>query len=850
MTTNATGGNGAGDPALPAIDVSGGSDLVLNNGASASLQFLITQSRIASTINLSMSGLPSGVTAVFTPASLPHPAASQTVTLKLTTTATVQASTSTLQVSARSGSHIGSQTFKLTLMSPFTFVPGAPVLDIGRQGESIEASSTPVKIAAFGRVSLPLNLEIAAGVSGTISLVIGIALPTGVTAQLTPTNVAAPITGGSIVVHLALAAGGNVVPGTATVTVIAKIGATEKSKLSFPLVIVPPFVSGISPTRGLVPMFRQPGTAVTVTGGGFGPGTRVAFGVDSPVMAATVASDGTSLVVLVPRTAASGVLTVTSPAGVAPGPSFAVDNYRNTRGYSFFNGDVQFAVGPIYTSAEVAALFGPIQSVFSGPLLDLFAGAVDQMLDHDGQCFGMCQTSLRFAAGQMNPATLPQFMAGAGAAGPSGPDVWTLDGPRSIPGPFVNKSPVLTEFIHQQHMAQFSQESINHWLGFHANVTTATELRAALLSGLTASTPSGVGPMVALNPSLGQGHVVVAYDLIDTGGGNFDVLVYNPNEPFTTAEDLDSVVRNPARKVSVLHVMTDGTWTFPDFGGWSGGILGVTVVPWNTVPLVPTYPFPEVLAVLATAGALSGIFAGLSGLVGALAGFLIVFATGDAEITQISDQERHTLLADGRINADPATRLTGVYPMPALGGLGKQSIPVFVGKEQDVLSHVITGKNKGAYSMTWMGHGIVATLTGIQTTPGESDAVSIEQGKVKIEAASSKSVSVKIVGVGVTSKLPRIATLTTNASAKGAIQFLFDPKAETYEYTHHGKATDYRVEFSTIDAQGRVTTPSKRSGSVTNGAIATLKPQWDKLRSGKSVVSRSPAGKVKPRKVN
>jgi hypothetical protein len=129
-----------------------------------------------------------------------------------------------------------------------------------------------------------------------------------------------------------------------------------------------------------------------------------------------------------------------------------------------------------------------------------------------------------------------------------------------------------------------------------------------------------------------------------------------------------------------------------------------------------------------------------------------------------------------------------------------ETITSVLGKEHNVLSHVITGKNNGTYSMTWMGHGIVATLTGIHITPGESDAVSIEKGKIKIEVASSKSLSVKIVAVGVTSKLPRMATLTTNASAKGTIQLSFDPKAETYEYTHHGKATDYGVEFSTVDA--------------------------------------------------
>jgi hypothetical protein len=842
-------GNG-GDPVLPEIGVSGGSDLTIQNGASASLQFLINQARIPS-ITLSISGTPNDVTAVFTPSGLPHPAPSQNVTLKLTATSTALASNSTLHVIAKSGTHIGSQTFKLTVVSPFSFVTGAPVLSIGVKGEWVETSSTPVKLAAFGRITLPLNLQIASGVGGTISLVVVTALPSGIGAQFTPSSLATPAAGGSMVVQLTLTAGGNVVPGTVALTVVARIGAADKSTLTFPLVIVPPFVSGISPTVGAVPMFRRSGTAVTISGGGFGPGASVSFGVDAPVLAASVASDGTSLVAIVPRTAASGPLTVNSPAGTSLGPVFSVDNYRNTRAYSFFNSFAQNVVGPTFTSTEVAALFGLGGNAFAGPFLELFAGAVDVMLDAHGLCFGMCQTSLRFDAGQLTPAAFPQLGASAGIAGPAGPDVWTLVGPRPGPtGNLVNGSPVLLEFIHQQHMAQFSQEGIGHWVGFHASVTTGSELRAAILSGFSAGSQSGIGTMVALSPSLGDGHVVVAYDLIDTGSGNFDVLVYNPNEPFATTEDMDSITRNPARTKSVIHVTSTGSWTFPDFGGWSGSIWGITVIPWNTVPLVPTYPFPEVFAVLGTAGALFGIFGGLAGFAGALVGVLIAFVTGDAEITQINDAQGHTLLSDGRINADPKTKLSGIRPMPALGGLGKKSVPVFVGKGHDALSHVITGKNNGTYSMTWMGQGIIATLADIQTTPGASDAISIEKGKIKLAVSAGKSVKLKILGVGTSSRLPRMATLSTNVSAKGTIQFAFDPQAETFEYTHSGKATDYRVEFSSLDANGKVTTRSTRSASVGNGTTTTLRPPWDKLRKGTLATSvPSDSGKMKQRKV-
>ncbi len=824
--------SGNGEPDPPEIDVSGGHDLTINHGASASLQFTIKETRIATGISLSVSGLPNGVTAGFTPSSLPQPAPSQNVTLKLTVAATALASATTLQVHAHSGTHTGSQAIKLIVASPFSFAAGAPVLPIGTTGESIENSNTPVKLAAFGRINVPLNLQFDQGVGGTISLAVTSALPTGVTSLFSPSPF---ILGGagSIVVNLLLMAGANVAPGTVTVTVVARVGTADRSKLTFPLIIVPPFVSGVSPTLGLVAMFRRVGTPVTVTGGGFGPGTTVAFGADAPVSASSVATDGTSLVVMVSRTATSGLITVMSPAGTASGPNFAVDNYRNTRGFSFENSNAQSVFGSTWTNTEAAALFGPIQSIAAfGPFMAAFLVAVDVLLDHNGLCFGMCQTSLRFATGQLSSAAFPQFLPSAGPSGPIGPDVWTLDGPGLRTGPVTNPSPGLLALIHQQHMAQFSQENIDNWIGFHIVVTTGAELRAAILSAFGAGNQSGVGTMVALNPSVGEGHVVVAYDLVDTSPGNFDVLLYNPNTPFNLQEDVNRMLQaTNASDKSVIHVMSDGSWTFPELS-WSGNIGGITVIPWNMVPLVPTFPFPEAVAAFGTAGALIGI--------------LVVFVAGDAEVTQISDAQGHTLLADGQLNTESTTRLVGVRPMPALGGLGKKSVPAFVGKGHDRLSHVITGKADGNYSITWFGHGVVATVSGVQTTAAANDVFSIDRGKVGLTVSSDKPINLKMLGLGTISKRPRMATLKTIVSRGDAIHFAFDSQAETFEYTHHGKATNYSLAVSTLNARGQITKFSTLSTSVAKGDTITFRPQWEALPKGKiETTIRNVAGKIR-----
>jgi hypothetical protein len=153
-------------------------------------------------------------------------------------------------------------------------------------------------------------------------------------------------------------------------------------------------------------------------------------------------------------------------------------------------------------------------------------------------------------------------------------------------------SPTLATYVHQQHLAQLSQENINNWIGFHANVTSAAELLSVLQQAFTAGGAGGLGAIICLNPSTSEGHAVVAYEIAETGGGAFDVLVYNPNVPFQPSGDTDPGFRASQASQSVISVQSDGTWTFSELE-WSGGIFGITVVPWNAVPPTPTLPWAE-----------------------------------------------------------------------------------------------------------------------------------------------------------------------------------------------------------------------------------------------------------------
>lgn len=818
--------NGKPPPPLPRIIVTGGPESIsINAGHSVAMTFTVARFETTAAISLSAVQLPAGVTAAFSPTSLPASSVGQQFTVTLTAASNALAAVSTMRVWAADHVESGFALVRVTVVSPYSFIPGAPVLAIGPSGESTASSQTQVSLAAFGKATIPFNLQILAGVTGTISFSITGALPAGITAQSSPLTLGAPPGPGDVGITLTLTAAANIRPGTYSVGCQVMVDSAARGVFTFPLLLVAPFVSSVSPGVGTVPAFSQPGTPVVITGGGFGPGTTVAFGADTPVGADSVAADGTSLTVTVSPTAASGQLQVVSPAGTASGaPDFAVDNYRNTRGFSWVNSEsFQTMVGGSYSHADATALFGASQTYidvlgikFFNPLVDAFLAIAKALLGAGGQCYGMSLGSLRFAAGQMGFGGLPQQPADAEPNGPAGPDAWLLDGPQLGDGTDV--SPTLAAFVHQQHLAQLSQESINHFIGFHASVNSAAGLRSALQQAFTAGGASGMGAIICMVPSISEGHAVVAYDIADRGGGAFDILVYNPNVPFLPSEDTDSGLRAEEAGQSVINVMNDGKWTFSELG-WTGGIFNITVVPWNAIPSRPSVPWAEIVAAAV------------------LAAVVIWLVTGDAAVSQVSDGQGHLLLNQGQWNVDPATMLPGVRALPAFGGLGKRLPPAFASIGSATLSHTITGNAEGSYDLNWVGNGYAVGMTGVPTTPGTADTVLMPAGGVNFMPAQDKAVTVTVSSQGTPSGLPRAAKLQAGASAGALLGLSFDKAAETFSYVNEGGSASYSLELSTVDATGVPVSFAVPSGTAGPGHTLIFKPNWSQLGSGTGIIT-------------
>jgi len=430
----------------------------------------------------------------------------------------------------------------------------------------------------------------------------------------------------------------------------------------------------------------------------------------------------------------------------------------------------------------------------------------------------MSLTSIQFADGAEPFGAFPLQPAGAEPSGPPAPNVWLLNGPAMGNGQDV--SPALASFVHQRHLAQMSQEALNNFLSFHLNITSAAQLRSYLEQCFTEE----VAAIVCMEAN-NDGHAVVGYGIVDTGNGNFDVLLYNPNVPFSPSEDSSSSTRASVAAESVLSVTSNGTWTldhsdeFFALPIWTGGIGSLTVMPGKSIGLQPTFPWAEMIA-----GAL---------LVG---GLLVWFVAGDASVSQVSDGQGHNLLSNGQWNQDPNTMLSGTRRIPNLGGLGKALPPAFVSNRSGALIHTVIGKATGNYSLYLLGGGGGVNLSNVPTAQGATDLITVNPGQVGFTADQSKALSLAILGHATASKMPRTGTFKTTAPAAVALNFAYDPTGDAFTYTHSGPAASYTLGLSTLDAQGKTVDFTTQPVQINAGETHTIAPAWAQLSSGAGTV--------------
>jgi hypothetical protein len=201
----------------PTFSVSANS-LNLGQGSSGTSSVYVTPLYgFTGSVNLSVSGLPSGVTASFSPNPIPATSTStSTSTLTLNASSTATTGTATLTITGTSGNLSVTTTMTLGVYAP-SFTLSASSLNIG-QGNSSSSSVFVTPQYGFNGI---VNLAVTG-------------LPSGVTASFSPN----PTTGAST---LTLKASSTAATGTATLTITGTSGAITASTTMTLGVYVPTF---------------------------------------------------------------------------------------------------------------------------------------------------------------------------------------------------------------------------------------------------------------------------------------------------------------------------------------------------------------------------------------------------------------------------------------------------------------------------------------------------------------------------------------------------------------------------------------------------------------------------------
>ena len=165
-----------------------------------------------SSVALSISGLPSGVTASFSPTSIAAPGSGSS-TLNFTASSTATTGTFNTTVTATGGGITHTTTIPLTVNAATS------------PNFAISASPTSLSVAAGGTGTSTISTTVSGGFNSAVSLSAS-GLPAGVTAAFSPTSIAAPGSGSST---LTFTASSTAAAGTSTITINASGGGVSHS---------------------------------------------------------------------------------------------------------------------------------------------------------------------------------------------------------------------------------------------------------------------------------------------------------------------------------------------------------------------------------------------------------------------------------------------------------------------------------------------------------------------------------------------------------------------------------------------------------------------------------------------
>jgi uncharacterized membrane protein len=282
------------------------SSIGLVKGASATTSVSVAaKGNFTGNVALALSGLPTGVTAAFTPAAV---APGSISTLTLTAAASATASSANLTLSGTSGN-----------------LTGATALSLSVAASGFTLSATPSTVALVAGSSATTSVSVAAKSNFTGRVILGVSgLPTGVTATFTPTALAM---GGTAMLKLAAAASAGLSSGNVTLT--GSSGSlTGTTPITLSVTPPPAFTLTAASSSLTMAVGSAATTGISVAGtGGFSGNVAMAVsglpaGVTATLTPASIAAGGTSTLQLTAALTAavsSGNLTLTGSSGSLKG---------------------------------------------------------------------------------------------------------------------------------------------------------------------------------------------------------------------------------------------------------------------------------------------------------------------------------------------------------------------------------------------------------------------------------------------------------------------------------------------------------------------------------------------------
>jgi pseudomonalisin len=249
-------------------------------------------------------GMPTGMTAAFSPATLAAPGSGSS-TLSVSTAVATPVGTFTLTITGTGGGVTKSATIRVTVQPGPSFTVSAPAALGVMEGGSGTAQVTTALVNGF---SAPISFK-AAG------------MPLGMTATLSPATLAAPGSGST---SLSVAAASTVPPGTYTLSITgAGDGLTKTTTLRVTVAGIT--LTSSTPLVALNPASSASFTVRTTAGGGFSSALSLAVsglppGVTAAVSPASIAAPGTGSAVVTltgvsALTASTKQITVTATGG-------------------------------------------------------------------------------------------------------------------------------------------------------------------------------------------------------------------------------------------------------------------------------------------------------------------------------------------------------------------------------------------------------------------------------------------------------------------------------------------------------------------------------------------------------